>query len=100
MLVLLDLQPGRAGPLDQAVRYAELLRLPHVGLAVDPEWRLGRHQRPLHQTGSIDAAEINRTSAWLAALVRACTSSASSGWSVRRRSSWPIIDSRNWCTSR
>ena len=71
MFVLLDLQPGRAGLLDQAVRYAELLRLPHVGLAVDPEWKLGRHQRPLHQIGSIDAAEINRTSAWLAALVRA-----------------------------
>ena len=71
MFVLLDLQPGRAGLLDQAVRYAELLRLPHVGLAVDPEWKLGRHQRPLHQIGSIDAAEINRTSAWLASLVRA-----------------------------
>ena len=71
MFVLLDLQPGRAGLLDQAVRYAELLRLPYVGLAVDPEWKLGRHQRPLHQIGSIDAAEINRTSAWLAALVRA-----------------------------
>jgi hypothetical protein len=71
MLVLLDLQPGRAGLLDQAVRYAELLRLPHVGLAVDPEWKLGRRQLPLHQIGSIDAAEINRTSAWLAALVRA-----------------------------
>ena len=46
MIVLLDLQPGRAGLLDQAVRYAELLRLPHVGLAVDPEWKLGPNQRP------------------------------------------------------
>jgi hypothetical protein len=71
MLVLLDLQPGRADLLDQARRYRELLLQPHVGLAVDPEWKLGRHQRPLHQIGSIGAAEINRTSAWLAGLVRA-----------------------------
>jgi hypothetical protein len=71
MLVVLDLQPGRADLLDQAQRYRSLLRLSYVGLAVDPEWKLGRHQRPLHQIGSIGAAEINRTSAWLAGLVRA-----------------------------
>ena len=70
MIVLLDLQPGRADLLDQARRYEPLLRLPHVGLAVDPEWKLGRRQQPLGQIGSIDAAEINRTSAWLAELVR------------------------------
>jgi hypothetical protein len=70
MFVLLDLQPGRADLLDQARRYESLLRLPHVGLAVDPEWKLGRRQRPLGQIGSIDATEINRTSSWLAQLVR------------------------------
>lgn len=70
MLVLLDLQPGRADLLDQARRYRALLLQPHVGLAVDPEWKLQRGQRPLGQIGSIDAREINRTSAWLAALVR------------------------------
>ena len=71
MLVVLDLQPGRADLLDQARRYETLLRLPYVGLAVDPEWKLHRRQQPLGQIGSIDATEINRTSAWLAALVRA-----------------------------
>ena len=70
MFVLLDLQPGRADLLDQAKRYRSLLLEPHVGLAVDPEWKLQRGQRPLGQIGSIDAREINRTSAWLAALVR------------------------------
>jgi len=70
MLVLLDLQPGRADLLDQARRYESLLRLPHVGLAVDPEWKLGPRQKPLAQIGSIDAAELNRTSSWLAGLVR------------------------------
>ena len=70
MLVVLDLQPGRAEVLDQAMRYRALLRLPYVGLAVDPEWKLQPGQRPRGQIGSIDATEINRASAWLAALVR------------------------------
>lgn len=69
LYVLLDLQPGRADLLEQARRYEPLLRLPHVGLAVDPEWKLGPAQKPLEQVGGIDAAEINRTSAWLAGLV-------------------------------
>jgi hypothetical protein len=71
MLVVLDLQPGRADLLDQARRYRPLLRLPFVGLAVDPEWKLRPGQQPLGQIGSIDATEIKRTSAWLAGLVRA-----------------------------
>ncbi len=69
LYVLLDLQPGRAGLLAQARRYESLLRSPHVGLAVDPEWKLGPRQRPLAQIGGIDAAELNRTSSWLAGLV-------------------------------
>ena len=40
LYVVLDLQPGRANFLDQAKRYAPLLRMPNVGLALDPEWRL------------------------------------------------------------
>ncbi|WP_162830259.1 hypothetical protein [Amycolatopsis palatopharyngis] len=69
LYVLLDLQPGRARLQQQAQRYEALLRLPHVGLAVDPEWKLGPTQEPLEQIGGIDAAEINETSAWLADLV-------------------------------
>lgn len=69
MLVVLDLQPGRADLLEQAQRYRSLLELPWVGLAVDPEWKLKHGQKPLRQIGSIDASEINRTSAWLADLV-------------------------------
>lgn len=68
LYVLLDLQPGRARLLDQAKRYASLLELPHVGLAVDPEWKLGPDQVPLEQIGGMDAAEINETAAWLADL--------------------------------
>jgi hypothetical protein len=68
MYVVLDLQPGRARLLDQARRYASLLRYPHVGLAVDPEWKLGPEQKPLEQIGGVDAAEINEVIAWLARL--------------------------------
>ncbi len=68
--VLLDLQPGRTDFLTQAKRYEELLVQPHVGLALDPEWRLEPDQRHLRQIGSVDAAEINEVSTWLADLVR------------------------------
>lgn len=70
VLVLIDLQPGREDFLTQAKRYEELLVLPHVGLALDPEWRLGENQVHLRQIGGVSAAEVNETADWLAALVR------------------------------
>jgi len=66
--VVLDLQPGRTDFLTQAQRYAELLAQPHVGLALDPEWRLGPDQRPLEQIGSVGVDEINSVVTWLADL--------------------------------
>lgn len=68
--VVLDLQPGRTDFLTQAKVYEEFLRLPHVGLALDPEWRLKPHQVHLQQVGTVDAAEINQVAAWLAGIVR------------------------------
>ncbi|NKX56058.1 hypothetical protein [Arthrobacter mobilis] len=68
--VVLDLQPGRTDFPTQAKHYAELLALPHVGLALDPEWRLAAGQRHMEQIGSVDAAEINKVSGWLARLTR------------------------------
>ena len=65
LYVVLDLQPGRADLLEQAKRYAPLLQLPNVGLAVDPEWALSPTQLPLQQIGSIDAARINAVVDWL-----------------------------------
>lgn len=70
MYVVLDLQPGRSDFLSQAKRYEALLALPHVGLALDPEWRLSGGQKPLRQIGSVGVAEVNRTIAWLAELTR------------------------------
>ena len=68
-LLLLDVQPGRSGFLTVAKRWAWALRDPYVGLALDPEWRLGREGIPGQQIGSVDATEVNRTSAWLRDLV-------------------------------
>jgi hypothetical protein len=67
-LLLLDLQPGRSDFLTVAKRWEWALRLPNVGLALDPEWRMGRHERPGHVIGAVRAREVNRVSAWLSRL--------------------------------
>ncbi len=68
MYVVVDLQAGRASLLAQAKRYEPLLELPNVGLALDPEWKLGPRQLPLHQIGSVPASQVNAVSRWLAGL--------------------------------
>lgn len=68
--VVLDLQPGRSDFLSQARRYAELLAEPNVGLALDPEWRLGPTQVHRAQIGSVGVDEVNAVIGWLAALTR------------------------------
>jgi hypothetical protein len=70
MYVVLDLQPGLTDFLTQAKRYEVLLQRPNVGLALDPEWRLKPGQKHMQQIGSVNASEINATSAWLAELTR------------------------------
>ena len=68
MYVILDLQPGRDNFLAQAKAYAPLLRLPNVGLALDPEWRLQPDQLPLRQIGGVSISEVNSVVSWLAQL--------------------------------
>ncbi|HLF60287.1 MAG TPA: hypothetical protein VI980_03805 [Acidimicrobiia bacterium] len=70
MYIVLDLQPGREDFLTQAKQYEELLKLPFVGLALDPEWRIESDQVHLVQTGRVTAAEVNTVVDWLADLVR------------------------------
>jgi hypothetical protein len=70
LYVMLDLQPGRTDFLTQAQEYEELLREPHVGLALDPEWRLRPDQRHLRQIGSVEATEVQEVADWLAELTR------------------------------
>ncbi|WP_181010066.1 hypothetical protein [Ornithinimicrobium sufpigmenti] len=68
--VVLDLQPGRHDFLSQAQRYEELLLLPHVGLALDPEWRLGPDEVHLVRIGSVEVEEVNEVVDYLADLTR------------------------------
>jgi hypothetical protein len=68
LYVILDLQAGRASLLAQARAYAPLLRLPDVGLAIDPEWKLQPNQLPLRQIGSVSIGQVNAVVRWLAAL--------------------------------
>jgi hypothetical protein len=65
VLVVLDLQPGRADFLDVARRWRWALHDPWVGLALDPEWRMGPDGVPGRRIGSVSAAEVNRVGAWL-----------------------------------
>jgi hypothetical protein len=65
VLLVLDLQPGRAHFLSAARRWAWALRDPWVGLALDPEWRVGPGQRPGQVIGSVSAHEVNEVSGWL-----------------------------------
>lgn len=68
--VVIDLQPGRTDFVTQAQQYAELLAYPHVGLALDPEWRLKPDQVHLRQIGSVGVDEVNATADWLARFTR------------------------------
>ena len=70
MYVVLDLQPGYTDFLAQAQRYEEFLAQPHVGLALDPEWRLAPGERHMTDIGQVSADEVNRVTAWLADLTR------------------------------
>ncbi|WP_310962754.1 hypothetical protein [Nocardioides terrisoli] len=67
-LVILDIQPGRSDFLSKARHWAWALKDPWVGLALDPEWRMGPGQVPATVIGHVRAAEVNRVSAWLSAL--------------------------------
>ncbi len=70
MAVVLDLQPGRTDFVTQAQAYADLLALPHVSLALDPEWRLAPDQVHLRQIGSVGIDEVNAVVTWLADFTR------------------------------
>ena len=68
-LLLLDIQTGRSDFPTVARRWRWALEDPWVGLALDPEWRMGGAEVPGRVIGHVDAAEVNRTAAWLSTLV-------------------------------
>ena len=69
MLLILDIQPGRSDFFTETTRLEKWLEEPDVGLALDPEWRVQEGEVPGQVIGSVDAREVNATSAWLAQLV-------------------------------
>lgn len=71
LLLLLDVQPGRASFVDAVKPLENFLRQPDVGLALDPEWRMGPGEVPGQTIGSVDVAEVNEVSAWLSDIVKA-----------------------------
>jgi hypothetical protein len=68
-LLVLDIQPGRSDFFTEATRLRRWLAQPDVGLALDPEWRVGPGQVPAQVIGHVGADEVNATTAWLAQLV-------------------------------
>jgi hypothetical protein len=69
-LLLIHIQPGRATFMDEVRRFRHLLEEPEVGIALDPEWRMGPHEVPGRTIGSADASEVNDVSRYMAKIVR------------------------------
>jgi len=68
-LLILDIQPGRSDFFTETKRLRKWLKEPDVGLALDPEWRMGAGQVPGQVIGRVGSREVNATTAWLDQLV-------------------------------
>jgi hypothetical protein len=68
-LLLLDIQPGRGDFLSEAQRLQHWLLQPDVGLALDPEWKVGDGAIPGKEIGSVTADEVNAVSSYVSNLV-------------------------------
>lgn len=69
-ILILDIQPGHAGFLQEAEHLKKWLREPDVSLALDPEWHTPGAV-PGSVIGNVDVREVNAVSFWLDAIVRA-----------------------------
>ena len=69
-LLLIHIQPGRSTFMEEVRAYRRFLSEPDVGIALDPEWRMGPDQRPGRVIGSADADEINAVSAYMDRIVQ------------------------------
>lgn len=69
MLLILDIQPGRAAFMDEVRHYERWLREPDVSLALEPEWSMGPSQIPGQVIGRTDGETIDAVSAYLGDLV-------------------------------
>jgi hypothetical protein len=69
-LLLLNIQPGRARFIDLVRQLEPWLRQPDVGVALDPEWAVGKGQVPGRVYGSTTGAELDGVARYLDGLVR------------------------------
>jgi hypothetical protein len=67
--LVLDIQPGRSDFLTEVQRYEQFLLEPDVGVALDPEWKVGPNQVPGELVGQVSAAEVNQVARYLADIV-------------------------------
>lgn len=67
-IVLLNVQPGRSDFLTEAKALEQWLVQPDVGLALDPEWRMGPGEVPMRVFGHVTGKELNSVAAWLSGL--------------------------------
>jgi hypothetical protein len=68
-LLLLNIQPGQSDFLTELRHFEKYLRLPDVGVALDPEWAMKPKQLPGKYFGQTTGAAINEVSAYLSTLI-------------------------------
>jgi hypothetical protein len=68
-LLLLNIQPGRSEFLPEAKSYERWLKLPDVGVALDPEWAMDPGQVPGRAYGHSTGAELDQVASYLSGLV-------------------------------
>ena len=68
-ILLLAIQPGRSDFVTEVKFYEKWLKEPDVGVALDPEWRMGPGEIPMRVFGHVTGKELNDTAAYLAGVV-------------------------------
>ena len=69
-LVFLDIQPGHSLLTSEIPALREYLKLPQVHLGIDPEYSMKDGSVPCKRVGTMDAADVNYASEYLANLVK------------------------------
>ncbi|STD12931.1 Uncharacterised protein [Dermatophilus congolensis] len=69
-ILLLAIQPGRSDFVTETKYYEKFLKEPDVGVALDPEWRMGPGEIPMKTFGHVSGQELDDTAAYLEKLVK------------------------------
>lgn len=69
-IVFLDIQVGQGRVEEEVPSLEKYLSMPNVHLGLDPEFSMKNREKPGSRIGTMDAADINYTTGYLAGLVR------------------------------